>query len=189
MVINDNTIYLVFEFLPFDLKRYREKIKLEATMTPASIKVLMYQIVRGTAVLHSKRILHRDLKPQNILVDNSGIIKVADFGLARQYTIPIKKYTHEIVTVWYRAPEILLGSTEYTTAVDIWSLGCIMAELYTDEPLFPGDSEIDELFKIFQYRTSPLSLGNSAHPTSKCGRASATCATTRRASRSGGPSR
>jgi len=110
----------------------------------------MYQIVKSVAFLHSKRILHRDLKPQNILVDSQGNIKTADFGLARQYTIPIKKYTHEVVTVWYRAPEILLGATEYTTSVDTWSLGCILAELFANEPLFPGDSEIGELFKIFQ---------------------------------------
>lgn len=110
----------------------------------------MHQITKAVAYLHSRRILHRDLKPQNILIDSKGKIKIADFGLARQYSIPIKKYTHEVVTVWYRAPEILLGSIEYTTSVDSWSLGCIMAELYSNEPLFPGDSEIGEIFRIFQ---------------------------------------
>ena len=111
----------------------------------------MLQILQSVGYLHAHRILHRDLKPQNILVDTLGTIKIADFGLARQYSIPIKKYTHEVVTVWYRAPEVLLGCVEYTTSVDMWSIGCIFAELYSNQPLFPGDCEIGELYMIFQY--------------------------------------
>ena len=145
----------MFEYLPYDLKKYITRQEEAGSFTPAAKKRIFYQNVKAVAFLHSKRVLHRDLKPQNVLVDASGNIKVADFGLARQYSIPIKKYTHEVVTVWYRAPEILLGSSEYTTSVDTWSLGCILAELYNNEPLFPGDSEIGEIFKIFQALGTP----------------------------------
>ena len=98
--------------------------------------------------------LHRDLKPQNLLIDKSGALKLADFGLARAFGIPVRTYTHEVVTLWYRAPEILLGLKQYSTPVDMWSCGCIFAEMATKKPLYPGDSEIDELFKIFRCSTS-----------------------------------
>ena len=79
--------------------------------------------------------LHRDLKPQNLLIDNSGAIKLADFGLARAFGVPARSYTHEVVTLWYRAPEILLGSRYYSTPVDVWSLGCIFAEMVCSKEL------------------------------------------------------
>lgn len=104
---------------------------------------------------HQRRVLHRDLKPQNLLIDNKGVIKLADFGLARAFGIPVRVYTHEVVTLWYRAPEILLGSQRYSTPVDIWSVGCIFAEMMTKRPLFHGDSEIDQLFRIFRTLTTP----------------------------------
>lgn len=100
---------------------------------------------------HQRRVLHRDLKPQNLLIDNNGNLKIADFGLARAFGVPVRAYTHEVVTLWYRAPEVLLGSPRYSCPVDIWSVGCIMAELITKKPLFQGDSEIDQLFRIFRY--------------------------------------
>lgn len=89
----------------------------------------MYQILSAIKYCHSKRILHRDLKPQNLLVDKSGAIKLADFGLARAFGVPIKTLTHEVLTLWYRAPEILMGQKEYSTPVDIWSIGCIFYEM------------------------------------------------------------
>ena len=116
----------------------------------------LYQMLSGIAHCHSHRILHRDLKPQNLLIDRSTrTLKLADFGLARAFGIPVRQYTHEVITLWYRAPEILLGCKQYSTPVDLWSIGCIFAEMVLQKPLFPGDSEIDELFKIFQVLGTP----------------------------------
>ena len=99
--------------------------------------------MQGLLHCHQRRIMHRDLKPSNILIgDDENTIKIADFGLARTFGLPLKSYTHEVVTLWYRAPEILLGSKVYSTAVDIWSLGCIFYELSHKRPLFYGESEI-----------------------------------------------
>ena len=89
----------------------------------------MHQLLDGIAYCHKHRVLHRDLKPQNLLIDKGGRIKLADFGLARAFALPVRLYTHEVVTLWYRAPEILLGAKSYCTAVDVWSLGCIFAEM------------------------------------------------------------
>jgi len=112
----------------------------------------MHQLISGIHFCHQRRIIHRDLKPQNLLIANMGnALKLADFGLARAFGIPVRQYTHEVVTLWYRAPEILLGGKVYSTPVDMLSIGVIFAEMVTKKPLFPGDSEIDELYKIFRY--------------------------------------
>ncbi len=100
-----------------------------------------------------------DLKPQNLLVGRDGTLKIADFGLARAFVPPIRPFTHEVVTLWYRAPEILLGTKTYALPVDIWSVGTILAEMVTKRPLFPGDSEIDEIFKIFRFVSFLLNVG------------------------------
>lgn len=115
----------------------------------------MYQMLAGMDYVHARGIMHRDLKPQNLLVDKRGYCKLADFGLARAFMIPVRAYTHEVVTLWYRAPEILLGQRTYAPAVDMWSIGCIFAELVNRKPLWPGDSEIDEIFRIFRSMGTP----------------------------------
>jgi serine/threonine protein kinase len=116
----------------------------------SALQKFTYQLVRGIYYCHAHRVLHRDLKPQNLLIDKEGNLKLADFGLARAFGIPLRTYTHEVVTLWYRAPEVLLGSRHYSTAIDMWSVGCIFAEMAMKSALFPGDSEIDEIFKIFR---------------------------------------
>ncbi|XP_044485141.1 cell division control protein 2 homolog A-like [Mangifera indica] len=136
----------------------------------AENETFLYQILRGIAYCHSHRVLHRDLKPQNLLIDRrTNALKLADFGLARAFGIPAQQYIKDtlavlyfyrserrfVVTLWYRAPEILLGSRHYSTPVDVWSVGCIFAEMVNQRPLFPGDSEIDELFKIFRVLGTP----------------------------------
>ena len=122
--------------------------------------------------LHSNRIFHRDLKPQNLLISEDGqVIKLADFGLARAFGMPIKTYTHEVVTLWYRCPEILLSQKHYSLGVDLWSTGCIFAEMAQKRPLFTGDSEIDQIFKIFKCLGTPVEdlwQGASELPEMKC---------------------
>ena len=155
LVIEKKNIYLVIECLEQDLKSKLKSLPEDKFLKPLEIKHLLYQLLNGLAAIHSKRIMHRDLKPQNILLDSKLNLKITDFGLARTFTIPIRSYTHEVVTLWYRAPEILLGSYEYSTPIDIWSIGCIFVEMATKKALFPGDSEIDQIFRIFRILGTP----------------------------------
>eukprot|EP00928_Gymnodinium_smaydae_P079195 TRINITY_DN63189_c0_g1_i1.p2 TRINITY_DN63189_c0_g1~~TRINITY_DN63189_c0_g1_i1.p2 ORF type:complete len:315 (-),score=82.09 TRINITY_DN63189_c0_g1_i1:143-1087(-) len=148
-----NKLVLVFEFLENDLKKYMKS--LNGRLTPVTVKNLSYQLCRGVEFCHANRIIHRDIKPQNLLIDTRLRLKIADFGLARAFTVPVPKYTHEVVTVWYRPPEILLGAQQYSVPVDLWSIGCVMAEMATAAPLFAGDSEIDTIFKIFMKLGTP----------------------------------
>jgi cyclin-dependent kinase 2 len=142
-------LYLVFEYCEIDLKRLME-IHPYFGNNIELIKFYLFQIMAGISYCHQRRVLHRDLKPQNLLIDPlSNNVKIADFGLARSFEMSVKIFTHEVVTLWYRAPEILLGSCNYGTSIDIWSIGCIFAEMIIGKPLFPGDSEIDQLYKIF----------------------------------------
>ncbi|KAB1269451.1 Cyclin-dependent kinase 2 [Camelus dromedarius] len=211
VIHTENKLYLVFEFLHQDLKKFMDASALTGIPLPL-IKSYLFQLLQGLAFCHSHRVLHRDLKPQNLLINAEGSIKLADFGLARAFGVPVRTYTHEVVTLWYRAPEILLGCKYYSTAVDIWSLGCIFAEMVrrharvppspllptfknnqtvswprimavllsqgsssrvaqrgggertvnpdathnvTRRALFPGDSEIDQLFRIFRTLGTP----------------------------------
>jgi len=117
------------------------------------------QILRGVEYCHKYRIVHRDLKPANILLSfdesDNALVKLADFGLARVFSVPLRPYSKEVQTMWYRAPEIFLGCIEYTSSLDLWSVGCIFAEMINQKPLFQGKSETDTLNKIFYIRGTP----------------------------------
>ncbi|XP_074578099.1 cyclin-dependent kinase B1-1-like isoform X2 [Curcuma longa] len=152
-------LYLVFEYLDSDLKNFIDSYRLAPTpsLVPSSvIRSFMYQLCKGVTHCHSHGVLHRDLKPQNLLVDKEkGILKIADLGLGRAFSIPLKCYTHEVVTLGYRAPEILLGATHYSTGVDVWSVGCIFAEMARSKALFIGQSELHQLLCIFRLLGTP----------------------------------
>ncbi|PSN47632.1 Cyclin-dependent kinase 6 [Blattella germanica] len=139
-------LFLVFEHVEQDLANYLEHCP-PPGLSGHRIKEIMHQILCGVDFLHTHRVIHRDLKPQNLLVTNTGSIKLADFGLAKTYDFEMK-LTSVVVTLWYRSPEVLLG-LPYATPVDIWSCGCIMAELFMLAPLFSGTSEGDQLDRIF----------------------------------------
>eukprot|EP00887_Chlorella_sp_A99_P001865 scaffold19.g1865.t1 len=155
-------LYLVLESLDRDLREHLDRDPAASALP--NVKRYMYQLLRGMAYAHARRVLHRDLKPQNVLVEvATGRLRIADFGLARAFTPPLRPFTHNVVTLLYRAPEvggcvrarILLGAPIYSAAVDVWSLGCILGELATGEPLFQGDSEIGQLYHIFQVLGTP----------------------------------
>lgn len=153
VVHTEKKLTLVFEFLDQDLKKYLDVC--EGGLEPKIMQSFLYQLLRGIAFCHSHRVLHRDLKPQNLLINREGELKLADFGLARAFGIPVRSYTHEVVTLWYRAPDVLLGSRKYSTPVDIWSIGCIFAEMCNGSPLFPGRSDKGQLDMIFKKLGTP----------------------------------
>merc|ERR1719378_1264815 len=144
---------LVFELSDSDLKKFMKSK--QGKLSSNQVRDFSRQLLTGIEFCHANRIIHRDLKPQNLLIDSSMRLKIADFGLARAFMLPIPQYTHEVVTVWYRPLEILLGSKLYSLPVDMWGVGCILAEMATGSPLFAGDSEIDTAFKIFQKLGTP----------------------------------
>lgn len=146
------TVYLLMEYVEndvFSLMENREK-----PFTIAETKTLMKHLLAGVAHLHENWVIHRDIKPANLLMSNQGILKLADFGLAREYGSPIAPMTQGVVTLRYRAPEVLLGG-EYTTVVDVWACGCIFAEFLTKTALFAGHSELEQLDKIFKILGTP----------------------------------
>uniref|UniRef100_A0A452U1T3 Cyclin dependent kinase 3 n=1 Tax=Ursus maritimus TaxID=29073 RepID=A0A452U1T3_URSMA len=151
VVHSEKKLYLVFEFLSQDLKKYMDSAP--ASELPLHlVKSYLLQLLQGVNFCHSHRVIHRDLKPQNLLINELGAIKLADFGLARAFGVPLRTYTHEVVTLWYRAPEILLGSKFYSTAVDVWSIGCIFAEMVEggtnvatgSEAMWPGVTQLPD---------------------------------------------
>ncbi|KAF5480711.1 hypothetical protein F2P56_001435 [Juglans regia] len=146
------SLYLVFDFMQSDLtgiiSRPGERLN------EAQVKSYMQQLLSGLHHCHNNGILHRDIKPSNLLIDSSGVLKIADFGLANLYTKK-RRLTSRVVTLWYRAPELLLGSTEYGDGIDLWSAGCVLAEMFVGRPIMPGRTEVEQLHRIFKLCGSP----------------------------------
>jgi len=154
VVHEEKKLTLVFEYCDLDLKKYLDEHGGQIPMS--TIKFFLAQLLTGVAFCHERRVLHRDLKPQNLLINKSSLqLKLADFGLARAFGVPVRNYSHEVVTLWYRAPDVLLGSRKYSTQIDMWSAGCIFAEMVTGKPMFPGANEADELRLIFKSLGTP----------------------------------
>jgi len=146
---------LIMEYVDIELHKVLRTYWKEGTSMPMQqVEAYAQDLLNGIHACHVRLIIHRDLKPQNILIGKQGL-KICDFGLARIYSLPIKLYTHDVITLWYRAPEILLGIQRYGPEVDIWSAGCVVAEMATCYPTFPGDSEIGTIFKILKLVGSP----------------------------------
>ncbi|KAJ8532371.1 hypothetical protein K7X08_012294 [Anisodus acutangulus] len=148
------SLYLVFEYMEHDLAGLASHPGLK--FTESQVKCYMQQLLRGLDHCHSRGVLHRDIKGSNLLIDNNGILKIADFGLASFFDPhQSQPLTSRVVTLWYRPPELLLGATYYGIAVDLWSSGCILAELYAGKPIMPGRTEVEQLHKIFKLCGSP----------------------------------
>ncbi|KAJ2035299.1 hypothetical protein GGI08_008804, partial [Coemansia sp. S2] len=150
----EKKLTLVFEFMDSDLKKFADAYG--GDLDPLTVKHLLYQLLCGIAYCHRNRVLHRDLKPQNLLINKRGDLKLGDFGLARAFGIPVRSYSHEVVTLWYRAPDVLMGSRQYDTSIDIWSVGCIFAEMSTGRPFFAGNSIDDQVLQIFKIMGTPI---------------------------------
>lgn len=148
-----DSIFLVMEYCEQDLASLLDNMS--SPFKEAQIKCLMLQLFRGVQYLHERFIVHRDLKVSNLLLNGKGILKIADFGLARTFGYPYKPMTPVVVTLWYRAPELLLGSKVQTTAVDMWAVGCIFGELIGNKPLMTGSSEINQFQLIVDLLGTP----------------------------------
>ncbi|KAM5180953.1 cyclin-dependent kinase 18 isoform 1-T1 [Mantella aurantiaca] len=153
IIHTEYSLTLVFEYLDSDLKQYLDNCG--SLMSMHNVKIFMFQLLRGLSYCHRRKVLHRDLKPQNLLINEKGELKLADFGLARAKSVPTKTYSNEVVTLWYRPPDVLLGSTEYSTPIDMWGVGCILYEMSTGRPMFPGSTVKEELHLIFRLLGTP----------------------------------
>ncbi|XP_018575483.1 cyclin-dependent kinase 14 isoform X4 [Anoplophora glabripennis] len=148
------TLTFVFEYVHTDLSQYLERHS--GGLDPRNVRLFLFQLLRGLAYCHKRLVLHRDVKPQNLLISEIGELKLADFGLARAKSVPSHTYSHEVVTLWYRPPDVLLGSTEYSTSLDMWGVGCIFVEMITGMAIFPGVRDTyDQLDKIFKVLGTP----------------------------------
>jgi serine/threonine protein kinase len=148
-------LHAVFEILDRDLRKYLDSIS--KPLEQQLVKSYLFQMLLGVSFCHARGVMHRDLKPQHLLINNAGALKLGGFGSARAFTLPIRALTHEITTLWYRAPEVLLGSRYYCPAVDMWAVGSIFVEMVNRVPLFSGDSEIGQLYRIFRLLGTPNS--------------------------------
>ncbi|KDD75737.1 protein kinase [Helicosporidium sp. ATCC 50920] len=156
VVVGDSldAVFMVMDYAEHDLASV-SRSRVQRGWSPAQAKCLMLQLLEGVAHLHAHWVLHRDLKPSNVLYTNAGRLLLCDFGLARAYGSPQRDYTQLVVTLWYRAPELLLGQRAYGAAVDVWSLGCLAVELLTGSPCFQGRGEIDQLAQIVSLLGGP----------------------------------
>ncbi|KAH9286979.1 Cyclin-dependent kinase 7 [Echinococcus granulosus] len=150
----DSGICLVFEFMESDLEAVIQDSSV--VLTPANIKSLSLQLLKGVEYLHAQWILHRDLKPNNLFLSPQGVVKIGDFGLARHFAAsPGRPMTHQVATRWYRAPELIYGCTRYGVGIDLWAVGCIIAEFLLRVPLFTADCDFSQLDKIFEITGTP----------------------------------
>ncbi|TID16220.1 hypothetical protein CANINC_004218 [Pichia inconspicua] len=152
IMVEKNQVFMVFPYMNHDLSGILQQSQIQ--ISHGEKKNIFLQLLKGIDYLHTKRVIHRDIKGSNILIDNQGILKITDFGLARKMKNINEKlispnYTNRVITLWYRPPEILLGSTDYGREVDIWGIGCILLELFTRKAIFQGTNEIDQLLKVY----------------------------------------
>lgn len=150
---NKHEIYMVFEYVDHDLTGLMDTPSIR--FTEAQVKTYAKQLLSGLWYCHEREVLHRDIKGSNLLIDNHGNLKIADFGLARTFNDNLRRYTNRVITLWYRSPELLLGAEEYGPEVDIWSVGCLLVELLSKKPLFPGKDEAEQLDLILRVLGSP----------------------------------
>ncbi|KAK0400236.1 hypothetical protein QR680_003415 [Steinernema hermaphroditum] len=159
IIHTDRLLTLVFEYVERDLRQYMDDVS--GPLDMRNVKLFLFQLLRGLTYCHQRRVLHRDLKPQNLLITSRGELKLADFGLARAKSVPTKTYSNEVVTLWYRPPDVLLGSTNYSTHIDMWGVGCILYEMAAQQALFPGSTTDQQLDLIFRRLGTPTA---ATHP-------------------------
>ncbi|KAJ2770331.1 serine/threonine protein kinase, CMGC, CDC2/CDK sub, partial [Coemansia nantahalensis] len=148
------SVYMVFPYMEHDLTGLLENPKIQ--LRPEHIKLYLRQLLEGTAYLHASRVMHRDMKASNLLINNDGGLFIADFGLARAFNPDEKKdMTRCVVTRWYRPPELLLGERKYTTAIDMWGIGCIFAEMLVGKPVFQGSTDLNQIDQVMRVCGSP----------------------------------
>ncbi|KAJ7481534.1 kinase-like domain-containing protein [Mycena latifolia] len=155
VIHTETKLILVFEFCEQDLKRYMDQHGNRGALDPGTVRSFMFQLLKGTNFCHENQVLHRDLKPQNLLINRKMELKLGDFGLARAFGVPVNTFSNEVVTLWYRAPDVLLGSRTYSTSIDLWSCGCIFAEMISGIPLFRGKDNNDQLLHIMKILGTP----------------------------------
>jgi serine/threonine protein kinase len=152
VIYNMPKLHLIMEYMDTDLKKYLDKNKPLAT---SKIQFIMKQILEGVNAMHCSRVIHRDLKPENIFIDSEDHVKIGDFGISRTFGVSSKPMSPEVVTIFYRAPELALGMMEYSIPIDMWSWGCIFAELFTTSPIFKVKNDIDLLTTAFKALGTP----------------------------------